>query len=141
MNEMRDKVLAALRAAVDERQCQWVEVRRDEAAGAVRIQHPGHFLTLLKLEFEFGQEHCRILLYRDGSPAGGRCCISYDDDEAIEQVLCRFRELLPPPRPKGAASGAPALGECLAGRSGPSRRWYIGICTARRLMTNDGAGH
>ena len=95
MNQMQDKVLAGLRAAVDEAELDWVETRPTPAGRVVRVQHVGHFLTLLKLEYEFGAEQCRLLMYRDGRPAGGRCGIRYDDDEAIDGALARFRELLP----------------------------------------------
>jgi hypothetical protein len=108
VNQMQGKVLAALHLGVAGRELEWIEVQTGPAEGTVRIQRPGRFRTLLRLDYEFAVHCCRILVYRDGNLICGRSGISYDDGDEIEKVLSAFDDLLAQAgtvRPVARASG------------------------------------
>lgn len=94
-NQMQEKILSAFRSAADERVLDWVEIRTSACEGTARLQPPGRFKTLLKLEYEFEPHVCRLLVEREGKTVAGRCGIRYDDGAEIEHVLTAFRKLLP----------------------------------------------
>ena len=103
-NQMQDRLLAAMRAMADEWGLDWVEIAEDLSRGTVRLQQPGRYRTLLKIEYEFQAQRYRLLVYREGKQICGRCSVDYDDGVAIEQFLTRFRCLFPNVQP-GAPSG------------------------------------
>lgn len=94
-NQMQDRLLSTMRAMVDEWGLDWVEITEDPSRGTVRLQQPGRYRTLLKIEYEFEAQRCRLLVYREGKQICGRCSVDYDDGVAIEQFLAGFRCLFP----------------------------------------------
>jgi len=97
MNQLQDKILAALRSIVEEHELEWVERKLGSSEGTVCIQRAGRFVTLLTLEYEFAAHQMRLILYRGIRHVGGRCGLCYDDGAAIEHVLAELRELLSVP--------------------------------------------
>jgi hypothetical protein len=94
-NQMKDKILAALRLIVDAWELEWVEILGGPCQGTVRLMHAGGFRTLLKIEYEFQPERYQLLVYRDGKHIFGRCSINYDDGALIEQILEQFGRFTP----------------------------------------------
>jgi len=102
-NQMQHKLLTTLHSIVDGWALEWVEIVAGPYRGTIRLMEPGQFRTVLKIEYEFEPERCRLVVYREGKHICGRCSIDYDDGLLIEQILARFRRLLPESHP-----GAPA---------------------------------
>jgi hypothetical protein len=94
VNDMRRKILGALKSQVQDCGLDWVEIRDFEGGGCVWFQPVGEFRTVLRLEYEFESRSCRLLLFRNGRHVAGRCGIQYDDGTAIEAVVEQFGGLL-----------------------------------------------
>ena len=116
INDMRHKVLSAFEAIVQGCGLDWVEVQDGEDAGAVWFQRAGELLTLVRLDYEFGPRTCRLLLYRDGRHAAGRCGIRYDDGATIQAVLDRFRDVMEDQLLGPCTAAAPLDGDGLHAR-------------------------
>ena len=115
-NQMREKILMALRTAVEGQGLEWVEVRGGACDGTVRVQRPGRFATLLKFEYEFHARSFALLVHREARHVGGRSGIEYDDGRTIEHLVALVPTLLPggDPVTVGAASPPTACDATLA---------------------------
>ena len=65
LNQMQERILWTLHSIVDGWELEWVEIVNSPSQGTVRVMQAGEFRTLLKIEYEFYPERCRLLVYRD----------------------------------------------------------------------------
>src|SRR5213075_315795 len=108
VNQMQDRILSTLRDVVDAWELEWVEIVETPCQGVVRVLESGQFRTLLKIEYEFQSQRCRLLIYKEGKHIAGRCSIDYDDGAVIEQTFAQFRRLCPDSCPSSSKRDAMA---------------------------------